>query len=186
MLTSRIALFVGALTGLAASQLPEYAQQYRQRLGGAIDELRTVVAEFDADSARQGLSEQQGIARLDASSDEFVHERGLQMSEIAQRLQTLSKQDAAMAQAGAGGRLIALAKGFDPQIARRAYASFEPAVPVTSEGFALGGVGLLGGFALFHALAAPFRMATRRIFGHRRRQPAPAPSARRERAKLRL
>ncbi len=184
MLTSRLALFVGALTGLAASQLPEYAQQYRQRLGGAIDELRTIVAEFDADSARGGMSEEKGIARLNANSDQFVHERGAQMSEIVQRLQRLSGQNAAMAGAGPVGRLVALASDFDPLIAHRAYESYEPAVPVTSEGFILGGVGLLGGFALFHALAAPFRMAGRRIFGRRRPTPAPEPTlARRERAR---
>jgi len=167
MLTSRLALFFGALMGLTASQIPEYAQQYRQRLGGAIDELQSIVAEFDADSARNGLSEEQGIARLSGDSDEFVQERGLQMNEIVRRLQKLSSQNAAMAQAGPLGRLVALATDFDPLIARRAYASYEPAVPVTSEGFVLGGVGLVGGFALFHALAAPFRR-----LGRQRRKPA--------------
>ena len=113
------------------------------------------------------MSEEQGIARLSGDSDEFVQERGLQMNEIVRRLQKLSSQNAAMAQAGPLGRLVALATDFDPLIARRAYASYEPAVPVTSEGFVLGGVGLAGGFALFHALAAPFRR-----LGGKRRKPA--------------
>jgi hypothetical protein len=162
VLTSRLALFAGALLGLTASQLPEYAQQYRQRLGGAIDELQNIVAEFDADSARRGMSEEESIAHLSGASDEFVKERGQQMSEIVQRLQKLSGANAAMAQAGPLGRLVALATDFDPLIARRAYASYEPAVPVTGEGFILGGVGLVGGFALFHALAAPFRLIGRK------------------------
>ena len=162
MLTSRLALFAGALTGIAASQIPEYAQQYRQRLGGAIDELQNIVSEFDADSARSGLSEAEGIARLSGNSDELVRGRGVQMSEIVQRLQKLSSQNAAMAQAGPIGRLVALASDFDPMVARHAYDSFEPAVPVTSEGFILGGVGLAGGYALFRALAAPFRLLGRK------------------------
>ncbi|MGO9675262.1 MAG: DUF2937 family protein [Methylocella sp.] len=170
MPTSRLALFVGALMGLTASQIPEYAEQYRQRRGGAIDELQNIVAEFDADAARRGLSEAEGIARLSRDSDEFVQERGRQMSEIAQRLQKLSGANAAIAQAGPLGRLVALASDFDPLIARRAYASYEPAVPVTSEGFILGGAGLISGFALFHALAAPFRMLGQRTFGRRRRK----------------
>jgi hypothetical protein len=165
VLTSRLALFAGALMGLTASQMPEYAQQYRQRLGGAIDELQAIVAAFDVDSARSGLSEGEGIARLSGNSDEFVHGRGVQMSEIVQRLQKLSSQNAAMAQAGPIGRLVALGADFDPSIARRAYQSFEPAVPVTSEGFILGGLGLVGGYALFHVLAAPFR-----LFGRKRRR----------------
>jgi hypothetical protein len=157
VLTSRLALFVGALIGLTASQIPEYAQQYRQRLGGAIDELQSIVTEFDADSAGQGLTEQQGITRLSGNSDEFVRERGRQMSEIVQRLHILSNANAEMAQAGPVGRLVALATDFDPLIARRAYASYEPAIPVTSEGFVLAALGMAIGYALFHALAAPFR-----------------------------
>jgi hypothetical protein len=170
MLTSRLALFFGAIVGLTASQIPEYAQQYRQRLGGAIDELQQIVAEFDADSARIGLSEREGIARLTGNSDEFVRARGLQMNEITQRLQRLSSAKAAMAQAGSLGRLVALATDFDPLIARRAYASYEPAVPVTSEGFILGGVGLVSGYALFQALAARFRRLGQRNFGRRSRK----------------
>lgn len=164
MLTSRLALFVGVLMGLTASQLPEYAQQYRQRLGGAIDELQKIVTEFDADSAREGLTEQQGIARLLENGDNFVRERGEQMNEVVQRLHALSSANAAMARAGPLGRLVVLTTDFDPLIARQAYASFEPAIPVTSEGFILGGIGLICGYALFRALTAPFR-----VFGRKRR-----------------
>ena len=68
-----------------------------EQVRGAIDELQSIVAGFDADSARNGLSEEQGIARLSGNSDEFVQERGLQMNEIVRRLQKLSSQNAAMA-----------------------------------------------------------------------------------------
>ena len=169
MLTSRLALFSGVVMGVTASQIPEYAQQYRQRLGGAIDELRAIVAEFDTDSARHGLSEQEGIARLAANNDPFVRERGAQMDGIVARLQKLSRASAAMAQSGPVGRIVALATDFDPLIAQRAYASYEPALPVTSEGFVLAGLGLVGGYGLFHACAAPFRR-----FGRKRRQAAPS------------
>jgi hypothetical protein len=35
-------------------QAPEFAQQYAQRLGGAIDELDRIVRHFDEDSRRSG------------------------------------------------------------------------------------------------------------------------------------
>ncbi|VTZ24287.1 conserved hypothetical protein [Methylocella tundrae] len=162
MLRSRLALFFGAVVGLTASQIPEYAQQYRQRLGGAIDELQKIVSQFDADSAQLGLSEEQGIARLSGDGDEFIRERGLQMEQIVARLQTLSRANADMARSGSLGRLAALAADFDPLIARQAYASYEPAVPVTSEGFVLAGLGFLTGFGLFRALTAPLRRFSRR------------------------
>ncbi|PNG25484.1 DUF2937 family protein [Methylocella silvestris] len=168
MLRSRLALCFGIATGVAASQIPEYAQQYRQRLGGAIDELQAIVTTFDDDSARQGLSEDEGIARLRASTDEFVRDRGSQMKDVSERLQKLTRSNQAMAQSGPIGRLTALAADFDPLIARRAYASFEPAVPVTGEGFALGGLGFVAGFGAWQILFAPFRHR-----GRGRAKPAP-------------
>ena len=48
--------FALSLLGAAlATQAPEFAQQYRQRLGGAIDELRGMVAQFDAEASFCGL-----------------------------------------------------------------------------------------------------------------------------------
>jgi len=41
---------------LAGSQIPEFAQQYRQRLGGAIDELNRMIAQFDSEAAGQSLT----------------------------------------------------------------------------------------------------------------------------------
>ena len=43
MILRRFALMFGLFCGVAASQLPEFAQQYRQRLGGALDELTALV-----------------------------------------------------------------------------------------------------------------------------------------------
>ncbi|WP_395698441.1 DUF2937 family protein [Methylocella sp.] len=162
MLRARLGLFIGLTTGLAASQIPEYAQQYRQRLGGAIDELQTIVSAFDADSARYGLTQREGVARLLSSEDAFVRGRGDQMEEIVVRLAKLARANQKMAQSGPVGRLAALAQNFDPQIGARAYESFEPAVPVTGEGFALGGLGFLAGYSLWSILTAPFGRGKRR------------------------
>src|SRR5437763_12722940 len=79
MFLRRIAALIGLFFAVAASQLPEYAQQYRQRLGGAIDELNAVIDRFDAEAAQSGMDEQQGIAHLQQSEDRFVQQRGAQM-----------------------------------------------------------------------------------------------------------
>ena len=44
----------GLALGVVLSQFPEYAQQYTQRLGGAVDELRIITEDFDraADGGR--------------------------------------------------------------------------------------------------------------------------------------
>ncbi|MBR7518809.1 DUF2937 family protein, partial [Mycobacterium tuberculosis] len=55
MLARVIYLLPAILLGATLSQAPEFAQQYRQRLGGAVDELQTIIARFSADAARLGL-----------------------------------------------------------------------------------------------------------------------------------
>lgn len=55
MLWRRLALAVGLACGLVGTQAPEFAQQYRQRLAGAVDELTRVVQAFDAEAQGEGL-----------------------------------------------------------------------------------------------------------------------------------
>ena len=52
LLRNTMTMAFGLAGALTLSQAPEFAQQYRQRLGGALDELRRVVADFDADAAK--------------------------------------------------------------------------------------------------------------------------------------
>ena len=61
MLARRLALAIALIAGLIGSQGPEFAQQYRQRIGGALDELRRIVAEFDAEAASEGLTPSEGV-----------------------------------------------------------------------------------------------------------------------------
>jgi hypothetical protein len=42
----RLALAIALIAGLLGSQGPEFAQQYRQRIGGALDELKRIVADL--------------------------------------------------------------------------------------------------------------------------------------------
>jgi hypothetical protein len=156
MIIGRIALFVGLLFGTAATQLPEFEQQYRQRLGGAIDELTAIVQKFDSDSAEQGLSEAAGIARLQENPDIFIRGRGNQMQDIVSRLQRLQRTAESFENSGQFGRLVLLAENFDLRVARRAYEGFEPAVPVTAEGFVTGLIGFLVGGGLTRFLLSPF------------------------------
>ena len=50
-----VSVVVGLMGGAGLAQFPEYAQQYTQRLGGALDELSRVVADFDRSAAATGL-----------------------------------------------------------------------------------------------------------------------------------
>lgn len=165
MLARRFAMAFGIFTALVASQLPEYTQQYRQRLGGAIDELKAILAEFDAETARLSLDRAEGIARLRTNPDELARLRGVDVETTVARDARLERQQAAFATAGPVEQYWVLTSDFDPRVGSRAYADFQPAIPVTSAGLVAGLAGLLSGWGATHLAALPLR---------RRRVPAGA------------
>ena len=165
LLIRRLALVFGLFIGALASQMPEYAQQYRQRLGGALDELGRFIATFDAEATAEGIDRNAAIERLKKNADRLAERRGEAMQDTVIRRDRLAEQDAAFARAGPFTRLGLLARDFDPGIARGAWSRFEPAIPVTGEGFACAGAGLVAGYGLWHLLAWPLRR-------RRSRQPA--------------
>lgn len=160
-----VSIAVALFGAVAASQAPEFAQQYRQRLGGAIDEMRNVVSQFDGDAAANGLDRGGAITRLRGNADPLAKARGDAAETAAARLERLTGQREAMNQSGAIGRILAIARDPDPQIARGALEAFEPAVPTTGEGLVVAGLGFLASYGLLRLLARPFR--------HFRRRPQP-------------
>lgn len=162
MILKRLALFFALFSGILTSQLPEFAQQYRQRLGGAIDEIRRMIGDFDADVARVGLNRDQGIERLKANADPLIRSRGEHIEGDIVRAERFEKQLQDYAEAGPFRRLGLFAREFEPDIARRAFAHFEPAVPVTSEGLISAIGGFFAGWFLFRLGVAPLQRRKRR------------------------
>jgi hypothetical protein len=165
MLTRRLALAIAAIAGLIGSQGPEFAQQYRQRIGGALDELKRMVAEFDAETARQRLTPSEGVAKLEANADPLARGRGEDMAETIDRARRLEEQLEAMASAGPFQRLYVMAKDFDPEIARRTLDNYEPAAPLSLEALTAGGLAAVWGWAATHLCAWPFRRSRLRARG---------------------
>lgn len=159
-------LLAGALAGgLTASQYPEYAQQYHQRLGGAVEELATVIEKFDQDALSQSLTRDEALKRYEASSDQFLVERGKSMSETVARYENLRSHQIALQNAGPVEEFTAFASHLDPKLMRATLESYKPAVPVTPTGFTFAGLGLLVGWGMFRfiwgILAFPFRRRVR-------------------------
>ena len=157
MIISRLALFVALLFGVAATQVPEYVQQYRQRLGGAIDELSAIVAQFDAETAGLGITEDAGVARLEANADPLAQARGRDMAALISRLARLRRLEASLDSTNAVVRWTTFVASFDPPIAARAYADYQPAVPTTFGGLIAGLAGFVIGGGLVHLLGLPIR-----------------------------
>jgi hypothetical protein len=138
-----IAFGLGLLGGIVASQGPEFAQQYRQRLGGAIGELRQVITRFDADAQASGETQESAIARLRSNADDFVSRQGAAMQANVERLRNLEAHRGTMMQAGPFARVALMVRDGDQDVMEAVYRDFEPAVPVTEEGVLSTAVGFI-------------------------------------------
>ena len=143
-LRSKTVTIASALAGLAVfSQAPEFAQQYRQRIGGAVDELKTVVVDFDKDAANSEMSRIEALAKLETSNVEFAKDRGLSMTQTIGRFERLSEQQGWLEQSHPLTRPLFVLKNPDRQLINRAWEIYEPAVPLNTPGAMYGGLGAL-------------------------------------------
>lgn len=147
-----LATLGGLGLAVAFSQFPEYAQQYEQRLGGAVNELRIIVADFDNDAQKFGLSREQALRHYGVSGDNFLVARGMSMERTLARYAELGADLSDLQNAGPLQRLMHLDDYFDNEIGAQALATYKPAVPVTAEGF----MWAIGGFLLGYLLASAF------------------------------
>jgi hypothetical protein len=161
MLARRLALAIAVLAGVIGSQAPEFAQQYRQRLGGALDELNKIVAEFNAEVQRENLSEPEALKRLEDNSDPLARERGADMANAIDRDRRLNEQIEAINSAGPLMRLYVVATRFDPEIARSALDNYEPAEPLSLAALTAGGLAALWGWAATRLVGWPFSRRSR-------------------------
>ena len=127
-------VLIGFAGGLTGSQFPEFAQQYRQRLGGALDELRQVVADFDADAAQNGLTRAAALATYGRSPEPFLRDRGVTMAGVMRRFESLSEQRAKLELASPLTRPVVVLRAPDERVIKGAWADFELDVPVTNAG----------------------------------------------------
>jgi hypothetical protein len=173
-----MAVAFGLFGAVTASQVPEFAQQYRQRLGGAIDELQRVVQRFDADAGANGQNRDGAITRLKENSDNLVSRQGDAMRANIERLDRLQRHRQDYLTAGPFQRLALLVRDADLDLMESTYRDFEPAVPATSEGAVAGGVGMVAAWGLTLLIASLFgrmRRFGRRGIDRRRLRPVSAP-----------
>lgn len=164
----RALMLAGGLAGAAGlSQFPEFSQQYVQRLGGAVDELRGFVAGFDADAAEIGLTRSAALADL-GQGGAMGAQRAETMAGVIVRYERLSADLDALRRAGPFTRAYRARSLGDAEIAEAAWAEFKPALPLTFEGAVFAGTGFLGGLAAIGAALALLKMPFRR----RRARPA--------------
>ncbi|WP_299656515.1 DUF2937 family protein [uncultured Tateyamaria sp.] len=143
MIVRALMLAGGLAGGAITSQLPEYSQQYRQRLGGAVDALTEVVTDFDASAQAEGLSRQDALAQMQGTS--FIERRKADMTRTFDRYARLQLDLEALEGAGPFMRAYHVMQSADAEVAAAALETFEPAVPLTTAGGIFAGTGFLAG-----------------------------------------
>lgn len=156
----RAAVLAGGVTGAAGlSQFPEYAQQYQQRLGGAVDALSVVVADFDASATEAGLTRDAALDQM--TGTEFIENRQADMRRTIDQHAVLNGLLVELRNRGPFEQLALAPRMVDPDIARAAMEDFKPAVPLTATGAGFAAIGFgLGAILLWGLIAlirAPFR-----------------------------
>jgi hypothetical protein len=146
-LLDRALCVIGAV---AFSQIPEFMQQYLQRLGGHLDEARRQLLQFQQAAAHSGLTLDRLIGQTAANADPAVSKLGGVMSEAMDRVAALETAQSAIQNASLWSRPFIFVQKVDPAIAHATWTIFKPAVPTTAEGLVYALIGMLVLIAVYH------------------------------------
>jgi hypothetical protein len=156
----RLLCVVGAVL---FSQLPEFIQQYLQRLGGHLDEARHQLEQFRAAAAKSNLTLDEFITRTLGSAEPAVARLGGVMRETVARVDELAAAETAIRQASIFARPFVFLRHLDLSIAQATWSIFKPAVPTTLEGLVYAALGVLLALVFYHGLVKTLvRRALRR------------------------
>lgn len=163
------------LGAVAFTQVPEFIQQYLQRLGGHLDEARRQLESFTQVAAMSNLTLPQLVERTAQNSDEAVAKLSGVMREAMERVDHLSAAMDAIRNASAWTRPFVFLRHLDPAIAKATWAIYKPAVPTTVEGLVYAGFGVLVIWGLYYGL---IRYPVTAILRRRRRTTSEAQQSR--------
>src|SRR5688572_6927254 len=151
MKISRVLLGVGdgvldrilcVLGTVAFSQIPEFMQQYLQRLGGHLDEARRQLGKFEDAAEQSGLTLDRLITQTGSNADAAVAKLGGVMTDSVARVEELQAAQTAIVNASIWERPFVFFKNMDADIARATWQIFKPAIPTTVEGLVYAAIGM--------------------------------------------
>ena len=145
----RVLCVVGAV---AFCQLPEFIQQYLQRLGGRLDEARRQLAIFENTAAQSQLTLPEFIERTAANTDAAVAKLGGVMKDAIARVEELTAAETALRNASLWEKPFVFFTHLDRSIASATLDVYRPAVPTTTEGLIYAAAGMITILGVYHGL----------------------------------
>ncbi len=164
-------LLIAVSAGVLFSQAPELSQQYRQRLGGAIDELTSRIQDFDEQANHNGLDRLEAMNVYARSPERFIRSQGETVRRIFERYEKLSNQMEELTVSSPILRPLVVARRLDPVTFSNAWRDFVPAVPLSVAGAVWSIIGLIAGLMvaiLFNACLKSLVILTRHAAGRRK------------------
>jgi hypothetical protein len=172
-LLRRVLILLVAIAGAVVfSQAPELTQQYRQRLGGAIDELTTIIQNFDEQANHAGLERQAALNIYALSPEQFLRSQGDSIRLTFDRYEELSDQMLHLTSASPILRPLVVVRNPDPTTLANAWRDFVPGVPVSVAGLVWAMLGAAVGLMVAVILVV-FLRAVAAIGGGSRGRTAP-------------
>lgn len=162
-----VTLVVGLAGGTLSSQAPEFAQQYRQRIGGAIDELKIIVDDFTKQAADHHLDRQQALDIYARSSDDFLRDRGVSMRGTLERYERLVTQQSDLGSAAPVAKPFVLMRSADEGILANTWRDFVPGMPISFAGLVWAAIGFIGAWLVAALFGAGAKRAVRWRPGYR-------------------
>jgi hypothetical protein len=155
-----IALVAGLSAGGALSQFPTFSQQYIQRLGGQIDALESVVADFDRTVEGLGLTREEALRP--AEGPELLVGLQENMTQTLARLDRLQLDKQILDLSTPLERMTQPYRFTDTDTFRATWQDFRPGVQLGTEGFLAAGIGFAGGWLAAWGLMGAIMMLFRR------------------------
>lgn len=149
-LIDRLSVVVGAFVG---SQIPQFMQQYTQRLAGHVEALQKLINQLQQIASFSHKTLNQYIQKFRESTDPDFTRQGDFMQGIITRWEELNQTLEHLTQSPFWLRPYYFLKDFQPDIARSTFDSYQPGFNLTIEGLCYAGAGMILGWALFQMIS---------------------------------
>jgi hypothetical protein len=167
IMTRLFALLLALLGAAALSQGPEFAQQYMQRLAGAVDELREFATRFESDAGAVGISRDEALAAY-AESGDFLTLQGVGVEDTLDRFDRLEDHLNGLRRANEYRRSLLIVQEHDLPLLRATAHDYAPALPLTLAGAAHAGAGFILGWILGAVIGGLIGLLLSPLFGRRK------------------
>lgn len=139
-------IIAGILVAVMLSQFPEFYQQYRQRLGGTMDELTRQVQALDDRAAATDMTRYNYVRHLKSSKDQAAKQEGEHLTNLLTRHFSVSEAIKELDSGDMKMMFVLAVYHLDKDTAMATAEDYKPAIPLTLESAVYSLIGFIVGY----------------------------------------